>query len=249
MKRWILMVLAIGYIIAGIQCYNVVRAYPHKTETLVIDLTKILPDNPYYQEYERMLYTTVRISTGLGTGSGVVIDGYIITAAHVVDNESAVTVELFFPEYIKLDATVLVTDTVKDLALIKLATNAHESTQIYSAKLAPKDYTPYLFSPVYAVGCSLGLKVRPSYGIISVIDTNFWEVSSPILPGNSGGPVFNARTYEVIGISVWVHICNGQLVTTMAGIVPIQKIYEFLESVESKESNSKESINSSNATD
>ncbi|MFA5795453.1 MAG: trypsin-like serine protease, partial [Candidatus Brocadiia bacterium] len=69
------------------------------------------------------------------------------------------------------------------------------------------------------------------YGIISIIEPDYWEISAPILPGNSGGPVFDARTYEVVGISVWVHTCKEQLVTTMAGIVPIQKIYDFLESV------------------
>jgi len=91
----------------------------------------------------------------------------------------------------------------------------------------PKDYKPYIFTPVYTIGCSLGLNPRPSQGIISVIGTDNWEVTSPILPGNSGGPVYDAKTYQVIGIAVWVKVYDRQLVTTMAGIVPINEIYNL----------------------
>jgi S1-C subfamily serine protease len=111
--------------------------------------------------------------------------------------------------------------------------------------LAPRDYTPFIFTPVWTVGCSLGLKPRPSFGHLCALcpsreagssdlcgDSKYWEVSAPILPGNSGGPVYDANTHEVIGIAVWVHTYYGQLITTMAGIVPIQTIYEFIDEYE-----------------
>jgi S1-C subfamily serine protease len=205
--------------------------------------------NPYQDEYERMLYPTVRITAGFSTGSGVIIDlsdksdryssgaihrTYILTAAHVVENETTVSVELYNLEVIT--GTVVITDTTKDLALIRIINPPQSPFDkggskggFYSARLAPESYQAYLFTPVYTVGCSLGLLPRPSQGIISAITTDSWEVSSPILPGNSGGPVYDARTYEVIGIAVWVKVYNGQLVTTMAGIVPINQIYEFLD--------------------
>ena len=219
------------------------------TEILIVDLSKSLPENPYQTEYERMLYPTVRIKTLNSTGSGVIFHRrgaedaentiYILTAAHVVGNESTVTVEFFSHQDTKtpssscLSAFVAITDTAKDLALIKPS-----RALPYRAQLAPESYTPYIFCPVYAVGCSLGLTPRPSSGIISVIHRrdaenaeNYWEITSPILPGNSGGPVFDARTYEVIGVAIWVHTYKNQIITTMAGIVPIQDIYTFLKSV------------------
>jgi len=206
--------------------------------------------NPYQTEYEKMLYPTVRITAGFSTGSGVIIPlsppllkgetggFYILTAAHVVDNQSVVNVEVY-PSKIKIDAEVVITDTDKDLALIRI-TNPPQSPfdkggikgGFYKATLAPRDYTPYIFTPIYTVGCSLGLLPRPSSGMITAINTDSWEVSSPVLPGNSGGPVYDAHTYEVIGIAVWVKVCNWQLVTTMAGIVPINQIYEFLKEYE-----------------
>jgi S1-C subfamily serine protease len=124
----------------------------------------------------------------------------------------------------------VITDTVKDLALIRVICGIRDIRvkDIYFARLAPRDYTYYLFTPVYAVGCSLGLSPRPSSGILSALSASVVEITAPILPGNSGGPVFDAKTYEVIGIAVWVKVYNGQLITTMAGVVPIGEIHEFL---------------------
>ena len=213
--------------------------------------------NPYQTEYEQMLYPTVRINSPSGTGSGVIIattDAHrytqisIISAAHVVSDLNTVNIELY--DSTILTGTVIITDTIKDIVLIKAEINTDSKTKIYTAKLADKDYIPYLFSPVWAVGCSLGLDPRPSSGHITAINSNSWEISAPILPGNSGGPVYaksqrssparslrcsddfgDAYEYEVIGIAVWVKVCQGQLVTTMAGIVPIQEIHNFLKQV------------------
>lgn len=178
--------------------------------------------------YQEVLMPVVKVRTGTSTGSGVIIsDTYILTAAHVVGNESTVTVYIYdyeLPVVTIKTVTVIITDTYKDLALLR-----YTSSQRYKqARLAPRDYQPYLFTEVYAVGCSLGFNPRPSEGIITSIGINKWEVSAPILPGNSGGGVFLKDTHELIGITVWIRLCHGQLVTTMAGIVPINQIYEFL---------------------
>jgi len=212
-------------------------------------------DNPYHREYEEMLAPVVKIETESGTGSGVVFTTkntkgtentiYVLTAGHVVGDYSAVTVTFYSchqdtKTQSDIEASVLITDTNRDLALLTLnsepaSPSGRLITPNYSAKLAPRDYVPYLFTPVYAVGCSLGLQPRPSQGIITSLCglcdsvANNWEISAPILPGNSGGGVFDARTHELIGIAVWVRTYHGQLVTTMAGVVPIQQIYEFLD--------------------
>ncbi len=208
--------------------------YQEDTLVEIIKASSKEPRNPYQEEYEKLLYPTVRISSPNGVGSGVIISHtqtYILTAAHVVEDQSVVDIELYDASVIT--GTVVITDTDKDLAIIRVI----RVKDIYSARLAPESYTAYLFTPIYTVGCSLGLLPRPSQGIISVVENDLpagrhghWEISAPILPGNSGGPVFDARTYEVIGIAVWVKTYQGQLVTTMAGVVPINQIYEFLES-------------------
>jgi S1-C subfamily serine protease len=220
-----------------------------------IQTIKVLPAdyNPYQALYNEMLYPTVRIESESGIGSGVVINRrdpsiklrvnseksiYILSAAHVVGNQSIVTVTLYSQNVItSLPASVVITDTIKDLALLRTPINADLKDIIHKAKLASKDYKPFLFAPIYTVGCSLGLDPRPSSGIITAIRDNLrssasnWEISAPILPGNSGGPVYSADTREVTGIAVWVKVYHGQLITTMAGIVPISKIHLFLDKI------------------
>jgi len=206
--------------------------------------------HPYRRLYEEMLYPTVRIETPQGVGSGVVISIEhraksieqiaILTAAHVVGNQSTVEVEFFSPSVLQ-SASVVITDTVKDLALLRLKPNPdghRDQTLVWTARLAPRDYKPYLFTAVWVVGCSLGLDPRPSYGHITAIETNHeqritnYEVSAPILPGNSGGPVYDAKTHKLIGLAVWVRVYDRQLITTMAGVVPISVIYDFIEGSE-----------------
>lgn len=218
----LILIPVIALCVIGLALAN--RRDAEVAEITIVDFSKKPSANPYQELYEKLLYPTVRIKTGYSTGSGVIIKDYILTAAHVVGDYTEVEVEVFNEVTpLSLSAFVVITDTAKDLALIKPS-----RALPYRAQLAPKSYTPYIFTPVYTVGCSLGLTPRPSAGIVSVINNDYWEVTSPILPGNSGGPVFDGRTYEVIGIAVWVKTYQGQLITTMAGIVPIQSIHEFL---------------------
>jgi S1-C subfamily serine protease len=218
--------------------------------------------NPYQQLYDDLLYPSVRITTADSIGSGVIIDSYnvitlqrsnvetlkqcnneifILTAGHVVGDEALVNVELFGSTE-SLPAFVVATDTDKDLALLRLVLSNNQQliTKIYSAKLASRDYVPYIFTPIWVIGCSLGYAQRPTEGCITAINeiasttprndsvVNYWEMNAPIWPGNSGGGVFLKDTHELIGIAVWVKICQGQLASTMGGIVPLQTIYEFL---------------------
>jgi S1-C subfamily serine protease len=241
---WIIAMGLIGFgVLANWYLVFVVAAQP--TPPVVV--------NPYQTLYEDLLYPSVRITTDDGIGSGVIISHrrdaedaeksiYILTAAHVVGDEALVSVELFNSTE-TLPAFVVATDTGKDLALLKLIT---DKPYPYAVKLAPRDYVPYIFTPVWVIGCSLGLPTRPSEGIITAIthhedtkDTKnslclsgenyYWEINAPIWPGNSGGGVFLKETHELIGLAVWVKVYRGQLVSTMAGVVPLQEIYEFLE--------------------
>jgi S1-C subfamily serine protease len=229
-------------VVLFIACVLVIMPLELGEVPTTVSVIKPLPAdyNPYQRMYDEMLYPTVRISSASGVGSGVIIHhrdtentekyNYILTANHVIDNQRSVSVTFYtysntIISETTITAFVVVTDTRKDLALLRVLCGSVVKT----AKLAPKDYTPFLFTPVYAVGCSLGLNPRPSEGIITAINERSWEISAPILPGNSGGPVYDANTHEVIGITVWVKTYYGQLITTMAGIVPIQTIYEFLD--------------------
>jgi len=227
-------IIALGFIAFGLLAnwYLVCVWAAQPTSPVVV--------NPYQALYDDLLYPSVRITTDDGIGSGVIINHgdteniYILTAGHVVGNEALVSVELFGSTE-SLPAFVVATDTGKDLALLKLIPLNPHNLRFHTANLAAKDYVPYIFTPVWVIGCSLGYAPRPTEGTITALSdlrdsvVNYWEMNAPIWPGNSGGGVFLKDTHELIGIAVWVKVCHGQLADTMGGIVPLQTIYEFLE--------------------
>jgi len=226
-------VIALGLVAFGVLA-NWYLVFVWSAETVTIKQVQ----NPYQSLYEDLLYPSVRITTDDGIGSGIIIHRgdaenaesiYILTAGHVVGNEALVKVELFGSTE-SLPAFVVATDTDKDLALLKLIPLNPQHLRFHTANLAVKDYVPYIFTPVWVIGCSLGLAPRPTVGEITATIGPDWEMNAPIWPGNSGGGVFLKDTHELIGIAVWVKICQGQLASTMGGIVTLQTIYEFLES-------------------
>jgi serine protease Do len=136
--------------------------------------------------------------TQQAAGSGWVLDkdGHIITNNHVVENAKNITVTLMDGK--TYPATVVGTDTLSDLAILKIS----------AANLLPVDVGDSSRSQVgdwvLTVGNSLGLGITAKEGIISrlcvSIQTssaetlnNLIETSAAINPGNSGGPLVNMR--------------------------------------------------------
>jgi serine protease Do len=140
-----------------------------------------------------------------GAGSGWIIDekGYIVTNNHVVEGAQTITVTLddgrTFP------ATVVGTDFLTDLAVVKIdAKNLVAASTGNSAQLMLGEW-------VLAIGNSLGLGVTPSEGIIRSLGASITVsagqtlhdligTSAAINPGNSGGPLVD-MSGEVVGIT------------------------------------------------
>lgn len=140
-----------------------------------------------------------------GAGSGWIIDkkGYIVTNNHVVEGAQNITVTLdggrTFP------ATVVGTDFLTDLAVVKIDASNLESASVgNSSELMLGEW-------VLAIGNSLGLGVTPAEGIVRSLGASVTispgqtlhdliGTSAAINPGNSGGPLVNMRG-EVVGIT------------------------------------------------
>ncbi|MEA5421419.1 HhoA/HhoB/HtrA family serine endopeptidase [Spirulina sp. CCNP1310] len=143
-----------------------------------------------------------------GQGSGFIIDraGMILTNAHVVSGAEEVTVTL--QDGRQFDASVLGTDTVTDLAVVKISDRAAD---LPVAPLGNSDALQ-VGDWAIAVGSPGGLNNTVTLGIISTLDRpssqvgipdkrlNFLQTDAAINPGNSGGPLLNDRG-EVIGIN------------------------------------------------
>lgn len=142
----------------------------------------------------------------LGSGSGVIIskDGYILTNNHVVENATKVEVSLYDRQTV--DADVIGTDPLTDLAVIKVHTD-----NLPEAFLGNSDDVQ-VGQWVMAIGNPLSLSSTVTAGIISAKGRNigiisdqagiedFIQTDAAINPGNSGGALVDLSG-AVIGIN------------------------------------------------
>ena len=142
-----------------------------------------------------------------GQGSGVIINenGLVLTNAHVVERVDNVSVTLADGSI--CDGEVLGTDTVTDLALVKIDEDAYSG-------FAPLGNSEDLEVGDWAIalGTPYGLEKTVTLGIVSSLhrDINslgfsdkrldLIQTDAAINPGNSGGPLINSNG-EVIGIN------------------------------------------------
>lgn len=137
-------------------------------------------------------------------GSGFVIDeqGFIVTNNHVVQDATQVQVE--FVDGTTFPASIVGTDPLTDIAVIKIdARGLPYVTLGDSSLLAVGEW-------LVALGNALGEGISASEGIVSRLDVSITvsgttlrdliQTTAAINPGNSGGPLSNMAG-EVIGIN------------------------------------------------
>jgi S1-C subfamily serine protease len=127
----------------------------------------------------------------LGLGSGFIVDpsGVIVTCYHVISGAYPAVVKLLNGASFQ-DIWVLGCDSVKDVAVIKV--RGHGLT---AATLGNSDSIE-VGERVVAIGNPKGLES----GIRNDDDYTLLQISAPISPGSSGGPVFDSSG-KVIGIA------------------------------------------------
>ena len=162
------------------------------------------------------------------SGSGFLLTetGLIVTNYHVVKDSKAINVS--FPkrdEYYK--ARVIIKDSTNDITLLKI--DDMKFTEQFTDKI------PYGLADssnikvgknVFTIGFPLkqilGKSPRLSKGVINSLygindDPRLLQISNPIQPGNSGGPLFN-KNGEIVGIVVAT--LNAKYLYEKIGIIP-----------------------------
>jgi S1-C subfamily serine protease len=149
--------------------------------------------------------------TGIGTGSIISPQGYILTNNHVVEGANKFTVVL--PDGRQYDATLIGREgKVNDIAVIKIDPRQNGGQALPIMKLGDSSKLE-IGEAVVAIGNALGLEGGPSVtqGIVSAMGrsiqepngaqlTQLIQTDAAINPGNSGGPLLNLRG-EQIGIN------------------------------------------------
>jgi S1-C subfamily serine protease len=162
----------------------------------------------FSEPFLKVYPTSNDITMGSGTGFSISRDGFIATNNHVIENAENIFVRGvngdFSQEY---EARVVVKDENNDLAILQLIesdslnlTDPHFGIALKSNTLVGEN----IFTLGYPLRSSMGDELKITNGIISSRtgyngDITSYQVSAPIQPGNSGGPLFDSKG-NVIGI-------------------------------------------------
>lgn len=167
---------------------------------------------------------------GQSAGTGFFIDekGYIITNAHVINQATAISIQV--PEFGKelLDAEIVGVAPERDLALLRLKPTAikkfHEQLGAIPFLSFGDSNTVRRADEVMTLGYPLGQQgLKSTSGVVSgrenEIGRNMIQIDAPINPGNSGGPAIDCSG-KVIGINT-AGIMSAQ---NVGYIIPINEL-------------------------
>ena len=141
------------------------------------------------------LHTGALSADGSVTGSGIVIGtrGEILTNAHVVDRCDAITVQFASK---KTDTAVMVArDQTNDLALLRVP-NPPPAVAAFRGG-APVRAGDTIVALGYPLPSLLSSSATLTVGYVSALagfedDARYLQISAPVQPGNSGGPLLDA---------------------------------------------------------
>lgn len=162
---------------------------------------KVLPSQVLIGVYADTPYKM----TSLGSGIIISTDGYILTNAHVVDEEAQFKAQL--NDGRQFEAKLVGIDRKQDLAVVKI-----EADNLTSAEIGDSDDV-VLGEQVAVIGAGGSLENSITFGYVSAlgreIDTDYSssgtlrciQTDAALNPGNSGGALVNMYG-QVIGISV-----------------------------------------------
>lgn len=159
----------------------------------------------------------------LSLGSGFVIDdGVVVTNFHVIENSKGGIVKIIGdPKKYRISGIIEI-DKQNDIAILSVK-------GLIAPKVKIGDYTTVgVGDNIYAVGNPRGLEGTFSQGIVSGIrdfeGEKLLQITAPISPGSSGGPILNANG-EVIGVAI-ATIQNGQNLNFAIPITYVSSIYD-----------------------
>lgn len=175
---------------------------PSSRETETMEFIKMYPVSKSANSY----YSGTPGQEWSGTGFAL-NNGYIATNYHVVENAKEISVHGIAGNAIeKYSAQVIATDKVNDLAIIQIKDSKfHGFGRIpYRVKTSTSNVGENVFVLGYPLATTMGNEIKLTTGVISsrtgfMGDVALYQISAPIQPGNSGGPLFDNQG-NLIGI-------------------------------------------------
>jgi S1-C subfamily serine protease len=138
----------------------------------------------------------------VSTGTGFFIDakGTLVTAYHVIEGAKKIQVQLPSGEW--LEAKTIKHSKSMDLAILSAATPQTEYLPIADMSIVKQG--KQVFTLGYPVSGILGKEVKYTEGVISSLsgiegEDSLMQITVPVQPGNSGGPLLS-KEGEVVGV-------------------------------------------------
>lgn len=167
-------------------------------------------DYPTPSVYEAALKKKIEEETKVTdwSGSGFALnDGYVCTNYHVVDGAKTIKIRgvngNFSTSY---PARVVASDKYNDLAVLKIDSPYFSGFGAipYTVKSSMDEVGEEIFVLGYPLTATMGDEIKLTTGVISSKtgfqgDVSLYQISAPIQPGNSGGPLFDSGG-DIVGI-------------------------------------------------
>jgi serine protease Do len=174
---------------------------------------------------------TINVVTpmGDGGGTGFVVDnkGTIGTNHHVIEQATEITVKLMDGTVIK-DVEILTVNEPQDLALLRV-----NVAKLPPAVMLGDSDKVMVGERAVSIGNPLGLEHTLTDGVLSarrvIQGRKMIQMSTPVSPGNSGGPLFNSRG-EVIGVSTAIYAGGSPFAQNLNLAMPINELKTMIKS-------------------
>lgn len=174
-------------------------------------LFKVIRSNNKEDDIFLKLYPTAKESRqenkSSGTGFAISTAGYIVTNYHVIENAKTINVLGVQGDFAKrLSAQIIAADKNNDLAILKITDTSFRVFKDIPYLIKSKGSTvgQQIYVLGYPLRASMGDEIKLTDGIISSNsgfqgDITSYQISAPVQPGNSGGPLFDSDG-NIIGI-------------------------------------------------
>ncbi len=171
---------------------------------------KIFPSKDDIESAIKSNLQSNRISSG--TGFAVSSNGYIVTNYHVVEGAKNISVKGVNGDFNKTyTAQVITSDKNNDLAIIQITDNSfiNLGNIPYVIKHTSSSVGENVFVLGFPLRSTMGDEIKLTNGIISsktgyTGDVTSYQITAPLQPGNSGGPVFDIQG-NLIGVASAKH--------------------------------------------
>lgn len=156
---------------------------------------------------ENVIQNTNKIEKSSGSGYAISSNGFIVTNHHVTSGATSIKIRGVNGDFsTSYTAKIVIEDKNNDLTIIKIDDPRFTSlgTIPYIIANRSSEVGSSVFVLGYPLRATMGDEVKLTNGIISSksgfqSDITSYQITAPVQPGNSGGPLFDSKG-NIIGV-------------------------------------------------